>query len=200
MKKKLLSLLPMLFFFTFCFSQDAEEIQPHPTLEQQFIEVVDESNDYQEYKVIKRAEINTLRKNILDSIAALETKIDTAYASIGRQKNQIASLEQELKATNNELVLTRDREDSISLLGIATKKSTYNFLMWSIIILLLLGLLFFIYKFMNSHAVTKEAQLRLAETEIEYEAHRQKALENEQKIRRKLQDELNKNKLNKNKP
>jgi len=50
------------------------------------------------------------------------------------------------------------------------------------------------FKFKNSHAVTKEAQLKLAEIEIEFEAYRQKALEQHQQVRRKLQDEINKGK------
>ena len=66
--------------------------------------------------------------------------------------------------------------------------------MWSIIGLLIIGLLFFIYKFKNSNAVTKEAKLKLAETEEEFDQHRQKKLEEQQQLRRKLQDEINKNK------
>ena len=35
---------------------------------------------------------------------------------------------------------------------------------------------------------------KLAETEQEFEEHRKRALEREQQVRRKLQDEINKNK------
>ena len=54
--------------------------------------------------------------------------------------------------------------------------------------------LFFIYKFRNSNAVTRAAKKSLEETELEFEEHRRTALEREQKVRRQLQDELNKNK------
>jgi hypothetical protein len=66
--------------------------------------------------------------------------------------------------------------------------------MWSIIGALLALLIFFVYKFNNSNVVTKEAKLALAEMEEEFEEHRKVALEREQKVRRQLQDEINKQK------
>ena len=48
------------------------------------------------------------------------------------------------------------------------------------------------YKFYNSNTVTKEAQNNLTDVEQEFELHRKKSLEKEQKLRRKLQDEINK--------
>ena len=50
------------------------------------------------------------------------------------------------------------------------------------------------YKFKNSNVITKEAKKTLEETEEEFQEHRRVALEREQKIMRKLQDELNKQK------
>jgi hypothetical protein len=42
--------------------------------------------------------------------------------------------------------------------------------------------------------VTKEAKRKLEDIETEFEDHRRIALEREQKVRRQLQDEINKNK------
>ncbi|MAP53465.1 MAG: tRNA (guanine-N1)-methyltransferase [Altibacter sp.] len=167
------------------------------SLEDQFVDVVDNSNNYQDYKVIKKTKINKLRENIMDSIAALETEIQTSETSLDQQKNKIASLTQELAKTQEDLALSRKKENGIELFGMLTEKSTYNTIMWSIILILLLALGFFIYKYKNSNSVTKEAQLKLAETEIEFEEHRQKAIEQQQQLRRKLQDEINKNRKSK---
>ncbi|MDX1316484.1 MAG: tRNA (guanine-N1)-methyltransferase, partial [Xanthomarina gelatinilytica] len=49
-------------------------------------------------------------------------------------------------------------------------------------------------KYKNSHVITKEAKKALEEIEVEFEEHRKTALEREQKVRRQLQDELNKQK------
>ena len=73
-------------------------------------------------------------------------------------------------------------------------KGTYKAIMWAIVAGLLLLLILFIYKFRNSNFLTQQAKVALADLEKEYEDHRRKALEREQKVSRRLQDELNKNK------
>ena len=55
-------------------------------------------------------------------------------------------------------------------------------------------LLFFIGKFKRSNSITIDAKKSKAEIEEEYEGHRQRSIEREQKLRRELQDELNKQK------
>ncbi|PVW13927.1 hypothetical protein [Marixanthomonas spongiae] len=194
MKKKLTALLPLFLCAVFSFAQENPQSQAKDnTLEGQFKEVVDESNNYQEYKVIKKYKINQLRKNILDSVAALESKIEASQSEIDQKAKTIDSLTGKLKTTKENLAVSKEKENGIEILGILTQKSTYNTIMWSIIVLLLVVLGFLFYKFKNSHKVTKASQLKLAETEMELETNRQKSLEREQKLRRKLQDEINKN-------
>ena len=48
------------------------------------------------------------------------------------------------------------------------------------------------YKFYNNKYFTKKAQNDLTEIEEEFAAFRKKTLEREQKLRRQLQDEINK--------
>ncbi len=52
----------------------------------------------------------------------------------------------------------------------------------------------FIGRFKQSNSITKDIKNRLKETEEEFDNHRKVALEREQKVRRQLQDELNKQK------
>ena len=75
-------------------------------------------------------------------------------------------------------------------------KGLYNIMLWSIIGVLLLLVFTFIYKFKTSNSITKAAKKSLEETEQEFEEHRRVALEREQKVRRQLQDEINKQKGN----
>ena len=72
------------------------------------------------------------------------------------------------------------------------KKGTYNSILWGIISLLLIALSFFIFKFSNSYVVTKEAKDSLTDVENEFEHYKKKSIEKEQKLRRQLQDEINK--------
>lgn len=192
MKKFTLTTLVVFACISLTFSQNNTQENPH-TIENQFVDVVDGSNSFQEFKVIKKTEIDKLRSNILDSIGRLESKISGLNTEIDTQKNEIASLSENLGKTEEDLALSQKKENGIEIFGLLTQKATYNTIMWSIIGILILALSFFVYKFKSSHSVTREAQLKLAETEIEFEKHRQARIEEQQQLRRKLQDEINKN-------
>lgn len=188
MTAKHLMLLCFFVVSTTGFSQDDTN-----SIENQFIRVVDKSNNYQEFKVIKKTKINALRKNVLDSLDALEGKISTSQAEIEKQKSEIALLTQNLDTTKLNLTASIEKEDGIEVLGIVTKKSTYNTILWSIIIGLIAILTFLFYKYKSSHDITKGVKLKLTEIEVDFDTHRKKTLVNEQLLRRKLQDEINKN-------
>ncbi|MFT4848432.1 MAG: hypothetical protein ACI83B_000963 [Sediminicola sp.] len=163
------------------------------SIESQFVNVVDKSNNYQEFKVIKKNKINDLRKNVIDSIEALEAKITIGKTEIEKQKSEIQVLTQNLNATKSNLAASIEKEDGIEVLGIVTKKTVYNTILWSIILglIAILGLVF--YKYKSSHDITKETKLRLTDVEADFDATKKKNLLNEQVLRRKLQDEINKN-------
>ncbi|MEL6810368.1 MAG: tRNA (guanine-N1)-methyltransferase [Bacteroidota bacterium] len=163
------------------------------TLENQFVDVIEKSNRYQDYKVVKIFKLNNLRKNVNDTIAAIEKNLEAAQSTIAQQKSEIGALSQNVSTLEADLATSKGKEDGIMLFGSLIKKSTYKTTMWAIIGLLGLVVFFLLYKFRNSNAITKEANLKLAETEAEFEEHRQKNLEQQQVLRRKLQDEINKN-------
>ena len=192
MKKIIVAFLPLFLFVSSLTAQDSIRVNKN-TLLDQMNEAFDKSNSYQEYKVIKKTQLATLRKNILDSVSALEKSISSQKNELQRQKTDLDSLRLNLNKTQQDLSLSKEREDGIEFFGVLTSKSTYNGIMWTIIGILLLIGGFLLYRFINSHKITNAAQLKMAEMEIELEDYRRNSLEREQKLRRKLQDEINKN-------
>jgi len=169
------------------------------TIESQFNYLTKKSNGWtdgrgQRYEVIRVQWIEKLKQNTLDSLKAVHKTLNDTKAVVTKQDSEITKLKSSLSATQGDLEQTNTEKDSMSLFGIQMSKTGYNGLMWSIIGALLALALFFIYKFKNSNAVTKQAKISLAETEEEFEEHRRIALEREQKVRRQLQDEINKHK------
>jgi hypothetical protein len=79
----------------------------------------------------------------------------------------------------------------MAFLGIPSTKSSYRVISWTLILSLLGGLLFFIFKFRNSNFLTQQAKSALEEMEQEFEQHRRWALDREQKLSRELLDERN---------
>ena len=97
------------------------------SIEAQFVEVIDKSNNYQKYKVIKRTKLAGLRKNILDSIELLENSIQQKDATIASQNNSITTLEASLSNTQNNLDTSIEKEGTISFLELLPKKVLITF-------------------------------------------------------------------------
>lgn len=189
-----------LVLFLFLFKANAQTEQPEPSLtdsnlEGQFEFIYDKSSNYQEYKVVKRVWLDQLRKNILDSVASVEEDLVASQKLTETQSNEINTLKSSLEEVNNNLTGVSAEKDSITFLGVQIEKSAYKTIMWSIVLLLALIILFLAYKFKNANTITREAKKTLVEVEEEYEDYRRKALEREQKVRRQLQDEINKQKI-----
>lgn len=162
------------------------------TLTQQFDKIYRTSTSYQEYKVISKARFQNLKGNVQDSINILQKDIQEKSSIISSQKDSISESKKVIATLSGDLNQTIAEKNSMSLLGILMSKSAYNILVWSIIIGLLAALLFFIYKFKSSNIYTVEAKSNLQEIEEEFATHKKKSLEKEQKLRRQLQDEINK--------
>lgn len=191
--------LALLTSFSAIFAQE-EDSSPdeNNTLIGQFEELERKSGNYRangiRYEVIKLSDLYEVKNNIFDSINTASKTIKDLSATITGNEVQIEDLNSKLQDTTNKLNTVTEEKDSISFFGALISKGTYNFILWSIIFALLLFLLFFIYRFRNSNFLTHQAKSALADLEKEYEEHRRRALEREQKISRQLQDELNKQK------
>lgn len=196
---KFLGKLILAFLFTISISAQTETEKEtlslnDGTIDNQFEYIIKKSNRYQEYKVVKTNWLYTLKAHTLDSLSALRKDLADTQAIVDTQANEISGLKTNLTDTQGNLDKTNVEKNSMALFGLQMSKTSYNLLMWSIIGALLVLLLLFIYKFRNSNSVTRITKNNLTDIEEEFEEHRRNALEREQKVRRQLQDELNKQK------
>ncbi|RPG29199.1 MAG: tRNA (guanine-N1)-methyltransferase [Muricauda sp. TMED12] len=178
--------------------EDESANEEDNTLRGQFEELERKSGNYRangiRYEVIKLSDLYETKNNIFDSLDTANKNIKDLTSTISANNAEIEDLNNKLQETSNNLNAVTEEKDSISFFGALISKGTYNFILWSIIFGLLLLLLFFIYRFRNSNFLTQQAKSALADLEEEYQNHRRRALEREQKISRQLQDELNKQK------
>jgi tetrahydromethanopterin S-methyltransferase subunit B len=193
-----LSISPMLF----AQNDDDNLSLSKGTIDNQFEYVLKKSGDFrgtngQMYEAVNRNMLITLKAHTIDSLKTIHAKLESLNNTVEAQLKEIDGLKTSLSSTQSTLDSTNAEKNSMSLLGAQMSKTGYNVLMWTIIASLLALLLLFIYKFKNSNAITKKAKYNLAEIEEEFEEHRKTALEREQKVRRQLQDEINKQKKGK---
>jgi len=186
-----ITLLIAVLFSTTTFSQ--ETIPQQNTVDSQFRTLYKNSNNYQEYKVVKKSAYGVLHTNVLDSLKNFKTQIQRKNALINTQKSTIDTLEKNNKEVNTKLTTAISKIDSIDILGIQLAKGLYSLILFVIIFILAATLALFMYKFKNSNVVTTTAKSNLELIETEFNLFRKKALEREQKLRRQLQDEINKN-------
>lgn len=197
---KLFNVISALFFTVFMSAQTQltkAQVESLPnTIENEFVKIYKKSNNWQEYKMVKRVAFINFQKRVLDSVSIIKKDILTKKETIKQQKETIFSLNEQITKLNEDLKNSSNAKDSISLFGMQLSKTAYNFILWTIITVLLVGLFFFIFKYKRSNIITKGATKNLVEIEEEFEQHRKKTLEKEQKLRRQLHDEMNKNRGN----
>ncbi|MCG8182837.1 hypothetical protein [Tenacibaculum piscium] len=162
------------------------------TIENQFIKAYRLSNNWQEYKLIKRTHFISFQKNILDSVTAIKKDVLAKQLQLEAQLKNENVLKNEINTLKNDLSLSVEKENGIAIFGFLIDKSLYNTILWSIISGLLIGLAFFIYKFSSSNAITRETKNLLVGVEDEFEQYKRSSIDKEQKLRRQLQDEINK--------
>lgn len=187
-------LLPLFLGFQLgVFAQNASLDTPsnEGTIQEQFEYLKKISSNYQEYKVVKRTELDLLQANISDSIARYQGVIQELNATLQENKNQIDQLNQEMRSTHDQLEQAIAERDSFRIFGLLLHKQLYVNLVWGIMALLLLILLVSFIRFKRSHRVTAETKQSLEDLREEFEQHRRNTLERERKLNRQLVDALN---------
>jgi len=156
------------------------------TIKSQFEYMVNKSNRYEVYRVVKIEWLNKMKANVADSLNLAGKNLQEAKNTISTQSNEISSLKSELQKVNDQLNQETKEKNSISFLGMLMKKSAYNGLMWTIVggLLLLAFVSFGLFK--RSNSVTIETRQSLKDTQEEFEKHRKWALDREQKLAREL--------------
>lgn len=161
------------------------------TISSQFDYLNSISNNYQEFKVVKKANLDIIRKNVTDSLNVIKDELASINIDLKQNQNQIAKLEAQVSEVQEELQKAEEARDSFSFLGIPIHKSAYSSLMWTIVFGLLGAFLFFLYQYSQSHNVISKARKDLEETREEFDQHRKNTLERERKLKRELVDALN---------
>lgn len=180
-----------------CVSAHAQKMTANAldgSLEERFDYVYKKSSSYENYKVVSIANFNHLKKSTLDSINFYKKEIDASKNKIQDITANVESLTQELQSAKTEITQLKNSLKTTTFLGVTMNKGLYNMVMVGIISGLLLLLVMFIMKFRSAKTQAGVAVENLSRIEEEYADYKRKAMEKEQQLGRKLQDEINKNK------
>lgn len=170
-----------------------DSIAASTPVQDEFTQLIEESNNYQGYKVVDYDKLIQLRNNTRSYISDLKEEIIVQKNTVDQQNREIEDLKNQLSATREDLKRVSEEKDALMFLGMPFSKGGYKAMMWGIVAALIAIVLILFFRYKNSHSATREARQKLNETEKEFDAYRTKALEKEQRLGRLLQDEKNKN-------
>ena len=168
-----------------------EEARP-TTLEGVFQQLIDRSGAWQNFKMLDRGKLAAFQRSMTDSINGVRLQLVAEKQKVKENEATIKELNDKITEIQAALDQTKDQKDSVSFFGALVSKGLYNTIMWGIVLALASLLVLYIYKFSNGNVVTKKSINDLNELQEEYENYRKAAIEREQKVRRQLQDEINK--------
>lgn len=162
------------------------------TIDSQFVYLYAISRTQNGFEHVRQANLEQIRKNVADTIRVLTREITDLKAKDGNQQAAVDAMTDSLVLVRDELQTAQREKDSFSFIGISLQKATYSLIMWGIVLLLAAALATYIYRFNQSHVVTRDTKKAIADLQEEFDQHRKKAMEKEQKLKRQLQDEINK--------
>ena len=160
--------------------------------------LIENSNGFKEYKVIKKESITNFQASLNSYIKQEQSIQMNLENEIKANEKEINTLEIEMKKfkTSNEQLM--NEKSSIGFLGFSISKENYSLTMWILFLGALAAAIILFLSFKRSNKITRESKKVLADLEEEYQSFKGMSVEREQNLRRQLFDEVKKAKDLKN--
>ncbi len=148
-------------------------------------------NNY-DFKMVRKTNLDIVKRNVIDTVAKLHKEISTLKSSSSNYTSNTKNLQDSIQTLKDQLAQEQQKTDSFSFLGINTSKGLYNTVVWTIIGILAVATFIFLFSYRKAKVDTVEFQKTAEQSQEEFATFRKKSMEKEQLLKRQLQDELNK--------
>jgi hypothetical protein len=184
---KAIKIIPaLLLISTLCFGQEENK-----NLNSLWDDVINKAENYQHYKVIKKASLEDFWKVLQDSLNSSKNALRLEKNQVAQQKSQIAQLKSTVEEVKADLEHANLEKDTMNFMGAYIDKYTYASLLWALAGLLLVGCAFLYYLFFNSNKVTVEKIREYENLFNRFEDFKKNQIEKERKLKRELQTNIN---------
>ena len=182
MKKKLLPFIALVGFTVLTSSLYAQDsVKVDPSLKGQYNLVLSKSKSLQGYKMVNPNRLATFWKNVNDTLRTERAELLNSRAKIAAQQKEIIQLQTQIDGKETALASSNNKLNEIVFLGIPFAKSTYNTIVWTLIIVMVLALAIAVFR---STKLLHEAKYRTGlynEIATEYQNYKVKANEKRRK-------------------
>jgi uncharacterized protein YlxW (UPF0749 family) len=192
--RTIIPLLGCIIMLQSAFAQDTTKIavKVDPSLKGQYEEILSRSKTLNGFKLVNPSRLSAFWKNLRDTLSSERKQLAPLKTKITDQNKTITALKTQLTGSQNLIDVSNARLNEISFLGISFTKSTYNTMVWTLIILLAIALAIVVIRSAKSIQEAKYRSTLYEEISSEYQSYKVKANEKEKKLARELQDERNK--------
>ena len=146
------------------------------------------SNNFQEYEVVKKSNLEQLKANVMDSLRTLGAQLEEVKSAQAGHTDTLTKLTEAMNQIQLEKQVAQEAQDSFLFLGMTVQKSVYSSMMWILVFLLAGGMVFFAVRYFRSFGRITKAEKDLSDVQEEFEQHRKNMLERERKLKRELID------------
>lgn len=185
--KNLSLILCSVIVMLFTFSVSAQE-----TLKQKYDDMLENTETYEQYKVIPRTDLNAFWSEVTDTLNQKQRKIQELRLETQDAKALAQQARAELSDVQSKLDESLEMNDTIYFIGIPFSKVGYHIMVWVIIIALAVLAVIAYFMFMRSNSVTTRTKREHEALVAEFEEHKTKAREQQVKLKRELQTAINK--------
>lgn len=172
-------------------SESSTETSADQTLKVRFQEMLDKSESYTEYKVIKKTNLTLYSRAVQDSLKVNRSEIGKLKNIVNDQESQISQLSTRITDLESQLKKSEELREGLSFLGINIHKTTYHLIVWTIIGALAAFGVFSYTSFIRSNIVRSKTNKEYKTLEVEFEEFKKKSQEKQLKVARELQTERN---------
>lgn len=162
------------------------------SLDNDFNQLMDKSETYDKYKVVSKTKINELWGDVQKEISSRDITIGELKRNSVEAKVTKDSLTARINTLTRRLNESEARNGGIPFLGIEIAHTVYHSVVWSIIGVLVVGLIYFGFRFKMSGKVVDQLLLEKEALAAEHEDHKFNAHQKMLKTKRELQTALNK--------
>ncbi len=173
-------------------AQLSTETQIDQPLKNQFQKMLDKSETYAEFKVIRSIDLGNYAQSVQDSLQVNRAEINTLKNTVADQKSQISQLSIRITELEDQLSTSEKLRESLSIFGLNIYKTTYQWIVWLIIAVLTAFGIFAYISFIRSNIITSKTNKKYKDLETDFEDHKKKSYEKQLKLGRELQTERNK--------
>ena len=160
-------------------------------LNDQFREIRDNAETYNEYRVIKGSQLNTFWKSVQDTLQAYRSGLENRAAVVHELNVKLQELQSQMSNAEQLLTTAVERENTIAFLGREVRKDFYNLIMWILVFLLGATAVAMSVRSHRHGNEAMEAVDNLHQLEAEFEELRRKSQEKQTRLARELQTERN---------